>query len=191
MEFLQLEGGMTAKELERLIARHGGNASALDQVTRKLREATKLSTGGRGFNAPSLPPHEAAWMLTAYAGSETASRAAHAVLFYSDFRRPDFYHVGPAGPAHGFSNGFDAAMQELLQEPRLLAEVHSIRFARNLPLVRIILRNGEVVSYCHKSEDLAEIETRAEQSFLSEGVLTRGLLEEIVANLNDGSAGAE
>lgn len=176
---------MTAKDLERLIVRLGGNASALDTVTRKLREATRLSTAGRGFNAPALSAAEAAWILMAYAGSPVAARAGRTVLTFSDFRRPETVRIKE--PRLFLSNDFNAALQELLQIHELLEHIESVSLAHNIPMATISLKDGRRANYCHAGANVGDVEARAAECFISQGVLTQGLLKQIA----DGLATAE
>lgn len=180
---------MTAKELERLIAERGGNASALDVVTRRLREAGFLPVGGRGVNAAALRPVDAASILIAYAGSEVAAKADETLRYYAHFARPNWVEIGAprrrgshfGGPV--LSENFAEMLQSLLVHDEILIEVQAISFARNFPITRVLLNDGKQISYCAPARDLKEVEAEANWSFRSEGVLTHNLLKRIAIDL--------
>lgn len=171
---------MTAKELERMIAARGGNASQLDTVTRALRKATRVSTEGRGFNAHKLTPAEAVWVLFGYAGSEVAARAAEAVLRVSALQRPDCYEED----GMLLSQSFNAAMQDLLATPAALEKIADVRIAKNAAFATINLIDGKAFHYCARRVGLFELAVdEAKNGYLSEGVIPGVLLREVSARL--------
>jgi len=170
---------MHAKALERTLAMHGANASAVDVVIRKLRDAFKVSTGGRGLNAHDLLIDEIAYILAAYAGSETASRAdetlARLMNLISDETRPPL--------AKHWTNDFLVSLQLILRGE--LTNVKEVRIARNFDFAAISYADGREVQFRSPAykDSIPGISGAA---FRSDGVLSGALLEHIAFLVDEG-----
>jgi len=121
---------MHMKALERLISERGVDASKADTITRKLREAGKLPSGGRGANAPQIGPREAAIFLIAVAGSPKAIDAPTRVEKLSKLR----------GDVDGHT--FLEAMHGLLSDPGARQNISEVRIARTHRRAVIIREAG-------------------------------------------------
>lgn len=167
---------MNAKQLERNLAEMGASASAVDVVVRKLREAFKVSTGGRGVNAHSLTADEVAWIVACYAGSDVAAQAAHTLLRLSDL-------IGVGDP-YGFrhSNDFLASFQVILADPEKAWDVWEVRIARNMPIASIQYRDGTIEKFV-SSEHRNHGQGYGTTAFRSEGVLSAGLIHQLAIDL--------
>ncbi|ASY43339.1 hypothetical protein CJD35_01880 [Sphingobium xenophagum] len=171
-----MENMMNAKQLERRLSVFGANASALDVVTRKLRESFKVSTAGRGMNAHSLSTDEVAWIIAAYAGSDVAARASETLA-----RLAELIGVGAAS-AFRHSNDFLATLQVVLGNPDWAWEVWEVRICRNLPIASIHYRNGQIEKFV-APEFVEHGAGYGTSAFRSEGVLSAGFLHQLAIDL--------
>jgi len=162
---------MNAKELERLLAHLGANPSAVDVVTRKLRDAFKVSTGGRGINAHRLSVDEVAWIVLTYAGSEIAAKAAETLA-----RLLDLITNEPApAPNVPWSNDFVASFQLILRDE--IQGVREVRVCRNVGIAEIIFDDGTVRKFVASNLAVNDAAAAGQAMFRSEGVLSGGLIE--------------
>lgn len=155
---------MTAKDLERLVASDGGSVTALDTVTRKLRERyvqkplacllRGVRTGGRGPNAHRLNVFEAALVLLCYAGADVAERCTE---------RLDDETFG----------GLVAVLSKLLHTPDALAMVEELRVGRQAAYAKVVLRHGPALHFGDQQGG----------GFRSEGILGGHLLKEVAGAL--------
>lgn len=157
---------MNTRELEALIAAHGGSPSQLDKITRGLRAAMKLPVGGRGLNAPSLDHSAAAWVLLAYMGSEVASQPGRTVM-----RTADVWGNGTDAD-YRVTRWFPGAVQLILADPATASTIKEIRFAQNSIFAAIAYKDGRVETFgSHPA------------GFRIEGVATGELIEAIATGL--------
>lgn len=163
---------MNAKQLERFLADRGANASAVDVVVRKLRESFKLSTAGRGLSAHKLDGAEIVWVLTVYAGSETAARADETLARLSNLIAPAFRHKH-------IGNDFLSAVQVHFRNGA--EDIREIRIGRNINMAVIVFNDGVEEVFVdagqHGQADLAA------NAYRSEGVLSGGLLKQLAAEI--------
>jgi hypothetical protein len=142
----------------------------MDVITRRLRENGQLPTGGRGFNAPIIGPHEAAIILIAVAGSPKAHEA--------DVR------AAKLGPLHSEGRAGSRtllnAVAALLSNPSELDALSEVRIARTTRRAKIIFRNGKLEEFRTGKSD-----PRSDR-FDVEGILSAPLLALVARSLGNG-----
>ena len=166
---------MNAKQLERLLSKLGANASALDVVTRKLRAAFDLKTGGRGLNAHDLTTAEVSWIITAYAGSEVAAKA--------DVTLSRLIELDGVGEKFRHSGDFLTSLQLILGEQELAREVSEVRICRNIPIAEIHYKDGSKEKFV-PAKDRINGASFGNASYRSEGVLSAGLIQQLAIELS-------
>ena len=154
---------MNAKELERFLANLGASATQVDVVTRRMRAAFNVSTGGRGVNAASLRVDEIAWILCAFAGSDIAAKADQTFATILKLQSPD-----------AKCKEFVIAMQLILRGE--ITDVQEVRICRNMPLAKILYTDGNIERFV-STEYLQSAGGFGEASFRSEGVISGGLIK--------------
>ena len=130
---------MKARDLERLLAKHGVGAAKLDGTTRRLREVGALPKSGRGPNAPDIGPREAATILIAAAGSSKATDADVRLAKLRDIRCGGGSRLGPKLLIN--------AVADLLSDPAALADVDVLRIARTSSRADLIHVDGTVSEF--------------------------------------------
>jgi hypothetical protein len=156
---------MNAKDLERLFASHGANPSGFTVVVQKLREAFKVSVGGRGFNAHDLTADEMAWVAATYVGSEVPARASETLARLLKLRAVD-------------SEPKDFILCFRLILSRDIKGVREIRIARNADFAQIIFHKGAPWTFANWRAPAA-----TPPAFRSEGVLSAGLIDMLADNI--------
>ena len=157
---------MNAKDLERLLASHGANPSGVAVVVQKLREAFKVSVGGRGFNAHDLTADEMSWIVATYVGSEVPARASENLDRLLKLRAVD-----SADP-----KDFILCFRLILS--RDIKGVREIRIARNADFAQIKFNRGASWTFASRRSP-----TAAPPAFRSEGVISAALIDMIADNV--------
>ena len=169
-----MEMTMRVRQLEKILISLGVEASFIDVVTRQLRAAFKLPTGGRGFNAPQIGPDEGAWILVAMAGADTAAHAAHAFGGQLEL-------AIPPGEKPRHHHEFVIAMQLLLRSPDLAAQVQEVRVGQTHALSQIVYRDGTVERFV--GPEARHLATNGgSMRFRKEGVIGGGMLHQIATD---------
>lgn len=120
---------MTAKELERILARLTGFGPAhLDQTTRALRAAGLLPPSPRGRGATPLIAADIATILIALASAEQPARTPAAVRAYASM-----VEVGGEGEPGTLSE----ALAENATDPQLAARIQTVLVCRSWPMATI------------------------------------------------------
>lgn len=177
---------MTARDLMRLAASHGGNLSALNVVIRTLRESFErghnaanpqfgLPVAGRGVHAHHLTPTEAAWVLISYAGSDVAAHGVQRLPTLAMLQAPEDFTIPTLGTARW---SLQQVIDEAFQIPEWLDDIIEVRIARNFDFARLVRRSGPVVKFFDAFASVTEVE-EIEGSFLSEGIMGQALLRRI------------
>lgn len=160
---------MDAKNLERLLAKHGANPSGVAVVVQKLRAASgpmKVAVAGRGFGAHDLTADEMAWIVATYLGSEVPARAADTFARLLKLR---------ATSSEPMAMDFILCLQLILR--REIKRVREVRIARNADFAQIIFDKGAPWTFANRRA------LRAEPPMLrSEGVLSAGLIDVLADN---------
>ncbi len=186
---------MHATDLIRLLSSLGGSKSMLDTVVRSLREQHVrageegapfgLPVAGRGASAHQLAPHEVAWVLIAYAGSDVASRAGERLAELALLQSPEPFKIGEFVPGRYI---LQQAIEEALIQPAWREQIQIFSIARNYQYARLDLVTGsgddrqlkEVKFYAHNAVP-AEVDAVLDSSYVSTGIITRGLLNRVAA----------
>lgn len=160
---------MHMKALERLISQRGVDPSKADTITRKLRETGHLPSGGRGANAPTIGPREAAIFLIAVAGSPKAIDAPARVEKLSKLRTS----VG--------GGAFLDRLETLLANKECRRNLREVRVARNHR--RAVIINED------RTETYAPTSKKPRAGRLSvEGILDSELICEVASALMETSS---
>lgn len=163
---------MRGRDLEATLASLGASVTSLDAITRELRAHKVIPVGGRGPHAPQIDHGVAAWMLAALAGSDVPSQAGRQLARLGSLRRP--------AECSRISDEFIDALRIVLGNATLARDVREIRVSRNLDLARIVYSDGTIERFIDLSAvDWDDADGLGSASFLSEGVLTGGLLHQI------------
>lgn len=165
---------MKVRDLERLLTAQGVSAAKMDGITRKLRECGRLPTGGRGINAPTIGPSEAAIILIAVAGSPKANEA--------DTRVAKLEPLLSSGHVRGRT--LHEAVTFLLADPMNLASLTEVRIARTTRRAAFIFRDGTVEEF-HAAKPGAR-----RDRFSVDGIMAAPLLELVARAIRDGDGAA-
>lgn len=175
---------MRVRQLERLLTTLGASATALDIVTRQLREATRLPIGGRGANAPHITGDEAAWIIIALASTETASQAVAGLSRQTELQLPR-----EVEPRH--SRSFVDTVQLILGSQEWAGNVVEIRVGRSHARSQVIYTNGDVENFVLPGMTAKQAEGVGTAAFRSEAVLSRGLLHQVAIELTGENVSAD
>ena len=130
---------MKVRDIERLLAANGIGKSKMDTVTRRLREAKKLSVAARGANAPEATVIEAVKVLVATAGSSKGVAADRRWNVLKGLRSERDHKTSLRRRLHG-----------LLKDRNELSEVREVRVARNAREASICFDDGSVERFLMK-----------------------------------------
>jgi hypothetical protein len=120
---------MTAKELERILARLTGFGTAhLDQTTRALRAAGLLPPSPRGRGATPLTGADVATILIALAGAEQPAKTPAAVRAYAGMVKVG----GDAG-----ADTLAEAVGRIAVDPVQAARIQTVLICRSWPMATI------------------------------------------------------
>lgn len=159
---------MKARDVERLLVENGVAAAKMDAVTRQLRQANRLPTGGRGPNAPDIGPLEAAIVLIAVAGSGKGSEA--------NARLQKLEHLTCSFDGRGDLTLLEA-LTDVLNDPRAFPAITEIRIGRTA-------RHAVMVhSDAAKSYFYPDGRRSMPQKFYVEGILPGRLIQTITKAL--------
>ena len=162
------------RDLERLLTAQGVSAAKMDGITRKLRECGRLPTGGRGINAPTIGPSEAAIILVAVAGSPKANEADTRVA-----KLEPLLSGGRVG-----ARTLLEAVTSLLENPMNLESLTEVRIARTRRRAAFIFRDGKVEEFYTAKPDARTY------IFSVEGIMSAPLLQLVARAIRDGARGA-
>lgn len=125
---------MTAKELERILARLTGFGTAhLDQTTRALRAAGLLPPSPRGRGATPLTGADIATILIALAGAEQPAKTPAAVRAYAAM-----VQVG----GDSSSDTLAEALTRSAVDPLRAARIQTVLVCRSWPMATISIQGG-------------------------------------------------
>jgi hypothetical protein len=125
---------MTAKELERILARLTGFGTAhLDQTTRALRAAGLLPPSPRGRGATPLTGADIATILIALAGAEQPAKTPAAARAYAAM-------VQVGGDAR--SDTLAEALTRAAVDPARAARIQTVLVCRSWPMATISVQTG-------------------------------------------------
>lgn len=161
---------VNARDLERLLTAQGVGGAKMDAVTRKLRESGRLPKGGRGTNAPTIGPNEAATILIAVAGSAKGNEADARVGKLECLRSTSDDHA---------KRTLLEVLALLLEDPSELANVAEVRVARTQRRAAIHSIDGRVEEF-----RAPKPENRTDR-FCVEGILPSPLLRLISLAIGD------
>ncbi|MBA2725692.1 MAG: hypothetical protein H0U53_06865 [Actinobacteria bacterium] len=164
---------LRVRDLERLLTSQGVSAAKMDGITRKLRESGRLPTGGRGNNAPSIGPNEAASILIAVAGTPKANEADMRVA-----KLEPLLSEGRAG-----TRTLLEAVMSLLADPAKLDAITEVRIARTRRRATFIFRSGKVEEFRTAKPN------GQDDRFYVEGILAAPLLKLVARAIQIGEAG--
>lgn len=161
---------MNVRQFEKFIVQYGATAASLDMITRKLRSKDLLPVGGRGPNAPTIGPSEAAWILLVLAGCSipaAADATANRVrTLKSEWKRPD-----------GLNWNLHNVVRDLLVDRNALNDVKEIRVCRSAAAATIVYEDGREEHFVGSNLPyLAHPDLRG-LDFRVEGVLSKQLLD--------------
>ncbi|PWG03487.1 hypothetical protein [Sphingosinicella humi] len=126
---------MNVRQFEKFLTQYGASAASLDMITRKLRSMELLPVGGRGPNAPTIGPAEAAWILLVLAGSSIPTAADATASRIRSLKSVKKHADGSDWFLHH-------AIRDLLGHRDTLATVKEVRVCRTTSAATIIYEDG-------------------------------------------------